>query len=69
MAICASCGLQLTGDTPLCIHHPSVSGDEWAVSNRIWCDFFHRAMVPQRLTVEERTEDYFWAAATTGDEG
>jgi hypothetical protein len=62
MSLCASCGLQLTGDAALCPHHHCVYGDDWAVANRIMCDFFHRGKVPPRLAVNERDDD-FWAHA------
>jgi len=60
MSLCASCGLQLSGDAGLCPHHHCVYGDDWAVANRIMCDFFHRRKVPPRLTQPERDDD-FWA--------
>jgi len=60
MSLCASCGLQLTGDAGLCPHHHCVYGDDWAVANRIMCDFFHRKKVPPRLSQNER-DDEFWA--------
>lgn len=60
MSLCASCGLQLTGDAALCPHHHCVYGDDWAVANRIMCDFFHRGKVPPRLMPSER-DDEFWA--------
>jgi hypothetical protein len=60
MSLCASCGLQLTGDAGLCPHHHCVYGDDWAVANRIMCDFFHRKKVPPRLSQSERDDD-FWA--------
>ena len=60
MSLCASCGLQLTGDAGLCPHHHCVYGDDWAVANRIMCDFFHRKKVPPRLAQTER-DDEFWA--------
>jgi hypothetical protein len=37
-----------------------VYGDDWAVANRIMCDFFHRKKVPPRLAQAER-DDEFWA--------
>jgi hypothetical protein len=37
-----------------------VYGDDWAVANRIMCDFFHRKKLPPRLTQNER-DDEFWA--------
>jgi len=60
MSLCASCGLQLSGDASLCPHHHCVYGDDWAVANRIMCDFFHRGKIPPRLTQTER-DDEFWA--------
>lgn len=62
MSLCAWCGLQLTGDTALCPHHRCVYGDDWAVANRIMCDFFHRGKVPPRRGRPER-DDEFWAHA------
>jgi len=60
MSLCASCGLQLSGDAALCPHHHCVYGDDWAIANRIMCDFFHRGKLPPRLTQSERDDD-FWA--------
>ena len=60
MSLCASCGLQLSGDAGLCPHHHCVYGDDWAVANRIMCDFFHRRKVPRRLAQTDRDDD-FWA--------
>jgi hypothetical protein len=60
MSLCASCGLQLSGDASLCPHHHCVYGDDWAVANRIMCDFFHRRKVPPRLAAPDRDDD-FWA--------
>jgi len=37
-----------------------VYGDDWAVANRIMCDFFHRKLVPPRLAHHDRDDD-FWA--------
>jgi hypothetical protein len=60
MSLCASCGLQLSGEAALCPHHHCVYGDDWAVANRIMCDFFHRKKIPPRLAQQERDDD-FWA--------
>jgi hypothetical protein len=60
MSLCASCGLQLSGESALCPHHHCVYGDDWAVANRIMCDFFHRKKVPPRLAQQDRDDD-FWA--------
>jgi len=57
VSICASCGLQLAGDSALCPHHHCVFGDDWAEGNRLMCDFFHRGKVPPRLPADEREED------------
>lgn len=56
MSLCASCGLQLSGNAELCPHHHCVYGDNWAEINRIMCDFFHREIAPPRLSKEERNE-------------
>jgi hypothetical protein len=60
MSLCASCGLQLSGEAALCPHHHCVYGDDWAVANRIMCDFFHRKKIPPRLAPPDRDDD-FWA--------
>jgi hypothetical protein len=57
MSICASCGLQLAGDSALCPHHHCVFGDDWAEGNRLMCDFFHRGKVPPRLAGDEQEDD------------
>ncbi len=58
MSLCASCGLQLLGDFALCPHHHyhCVYGDDWAVTNRVMCDFIHRKKVPVRLPPGERED-------------
>jgi hypothetical protein len=62
MSLCAACGLTLAGNGALCQHHHYIYGDDWAVVNRIMCDFFHRGKVPPRLIRTER-EDEFWHEA------
>lgn len=58
MSLCASCGLQLSGDAALCPHHHvNYSGEDWAAGNRIMCDFFHRGIVPPRVPEPERREN------------
>ena len=57
MSLCASCGLQLSDDSSLCPHHHCAYGTEWSVTNRIFCDFFHRGIVLPRLREEERRDD------------
>lgn len=60
MALCASCGLQLLleDDAGLHSHHYCVEGDDWAIANRIMCDFFHRKKIPPRLPQTERGDDF-----------
>jgi hypothetical protein len=45
MSLCASCGLEIIDGSELCRHHVPLA-DEWAQSNRIMCDFFHRKRIP-----------------------
>jgi hypothetical protein len=61
MTLCASCGLELTDSSELCRHHVP-HGDNWAESNRIMCDFFHRRKLPARLAPAVRGDE-FWAHA------
>lgn len=49
MTLCPSCGLQLSEGTEICPHHTFGPEDGWAESNRIWCDFFHRQVIPKRV--------------------
>jgi hypothetical protein len=59
MSLCALCGLTVPDGTGVCAHHHTAD-DDWASTNRIMCDFFHRQRVPDRLTVRERDDD-FWS--------
>lgn len=45
MSLCAYCGQPTLGSDPLCTHHVSGHGDDWAIGNRIMCDFVHRGVV------------------------
>lgn len=65
MSLCAACGLELYSDTALCPHHVATAGEDWAAANRIYCDFFHRGKVSERLTEQERADD-FWASSDAG---
>jgi hypothetical protein len=51
MSLCASCGLEIIDGSELCRHHVPLA-DDWAQSNRIMCDFFHRRRVPACLVAE-----------------
>ena len=65
--LCVSCGLNIPDDVGLCPHHRvACGGDDWAVANRIMCDFLHRQTVPRRLTQAERDDD-ITAVTHTGD--
>jgi hypothetical protein len=61
MSVCALCGLEIVDLSGLCRHHV-VRGDNWAESNRIMCDFFHRRKIPARLATDARGDE-FWAHA------
>lgn len=63
MALCASCGLQLSGDVALCPHHHCVYSDDWAVSNRLICNWLHRGEALPRLPERERNEDVWMHSA------
>jgi len=52
-SLCASCGLELSGDSQLCPHHYHVYGDDWAQGNKAACDFFHRGIQPPKETKTE----------------
>ena len=55
MSLCAFCGLDTPHGVGLCPHHHGTSHD-WAVANRIMCDFFHRQRVPSRLKEADRDD-------------
>jgi hypothetical protein len=56
MALCVQCGFLHDDATELCPHHHCVYGPDWATANRIQCDFFHRGVVPPRLSTDERDD-------------
>lgn len=66
MSYCAFCGLQLSSDAALCPHHHLIYGDDWAATNRIMCDWFHRHIEPTRLHPINR-DDSFWQAPDAGE--
>jgi hypothetical protein len=43
MSLCALCG-HPTVDAGLCAYHGTVY-DDWAIGNRVMCDFIHRGIV------------------------
>ena len=56
--ICPSCGTELNNGQPLCSHHASNGGEDWATSNRIMCAFIHRGEIPARVAPADREQDY-----------
>ena len=59
MSLCASCGLDNPNNVGLCPHHHVTDGShDWAVGNRIMCDFLHRQRVPRRLAEADRDESF-----------
>jgi hypothetical protein len=57
MSACAMCGRPLSGnDASLCPQHVLATQDSWSTGNRIMCDFFHRGIVPGRLSSAERDD-------------
>jgi len=46
VSLCVACGLALAGDADFCPHHQSGYAEDWAVANRIMCDFVHRKAIP-----------------------
>ena len=45
MSVCALCGHPTFGADELCTYHCASHGDDWAIGNRIMCDFLHRGIV------------------------
>lgn len=69
MSLCASCGLILSGTAQLCPHHHLVNGDDWFITNRIMCNFFHRGIEPPRLNAAERDIDFWEESRASEDQG
>lgn len=58
--VCYICGSTLVERYYVCPHHIEVYGDNWAMGNKVMCDFFHRGVVPKRLPMTTRElGDYF----------
>jgi len=45
MSLCVFCGHAVVGSRDLCAYHDAAHEDDWAVGNRIMCDFVHRGIV------------------------
>jgi len=48
------------GDDALCPYHVSAGADsdDWAKGNKVWCDWIHRGILPERLAKEDRDDGY-----------
>jgi len=47
MSLCALCGHHTLGTEEICrFHFFRPPDDDWAVANRLMCDFLHRGIVP-----------------------
>ena len=57
MSVCSLCGMLVASHTALCSHHDRPV-DDWATQNRIMCDLLHRGVVPPRLPVIDRADDF-----------
>jgi hypothetical protein len=55
MSLCVLCGQPNPDDEILCSAHISTDED-WAVSNRIMCNFVHRGVVPPRVPTPGRSD-------------
>ena len=45
MSLCVQCGYPTSGAGDMCAHHVDSRADDWAMGNRIMCDFLHRGVV------------------------
>jgi len=45
MSLCIQCGYPTSGPDDMCAHHVASDADDWAMGNRIMCDFLHRGIV------------------------
>ena len=46
MSLCVQCAQPTFGPGQLCAYHTSGPPDDWAIGNRLMCDFLHRGIVP-----------------------
>lgn len=46
MALCVLCAQPTLSDEDVCVFHLHGQGDDWAIGNRIMCDFLHRHIIP-----------------------
>jgi hypothetical protein len=62
---CSQCGMMNYG-RDLCVHHHQVLGDDWAKSNKIMCDFFHRGVLLARVAEDPSDWDPYWEGTVAG---
>lgn len=67
MSLCVACGLALAGDADFCPHHQTGYAEDWAVGNRIMCDFVHRKWIPPSPLPNER-DSALWAEEVAAGE-
>ena len=57
MSRCSYCGDTLGDSGGLCPHHTAISDSEWAIENRMMCDFIHRGIVASATYEHARAFD------------
>jgi hypothetical protein len=57
VATCTLCRAEVSSGAELCLYHLGTEANDWAATNRIMCDFFHRKKVPPRLAPAQRDEE------------
>jgi hypothetical protein len=60
---CLICGIQCS--TGVCPHHTFDMKDRWSEANRIWCGYFHRGDVIERVT-EDEDDQWYWRVMEAG---
>ena len=54
MSLCVFCGHAVVGNRDLCGYHDASHEGDWAVGNRIMCDFVHRGIVARGTAARSR---------------
>lgn len=57
--LCVQCGND-GGVLGHCDYHARSDEDQWAVGNKILCDFIHRGRIPARLPFPERINELIY---------
>ena len=45
VSVCVLCGYPTGSPEDMCAHHVASYADDWAMGNRLMCDFLHRGVV------------------------